>query len=76
MTVSKLLFVISNVARFHANFSLSIIVFYALLSCTLTITNPDISSMNGASTFNNFYSSGFNTIHSFEKNRMDLFKKL
>ena len=43
---------------------------------TLIIPNPDISSMNGASTFINFCSLGFNTMHSCGKNGIDLFKKL
>ena len=43
---------------------------------TLIIANPHISSINGASTFINFCSSGFNTICSFEKIGKDLFKKL
>ena len=40
------------------------------------MTNPYISSMNGASTFINFCSLGFNTMHSFGMNGIDLFKKL
>ena len=46
------------------------------LSSTLIIANPEISSMNGASTFINLCSFGFNTIHSFGKIGMDLFMKL
>ena len=46
------------------------------LSSTLIIANPDISSMNGASTFINLCSFGFNTMHSFGKIGKDLFKKL
>ena len=46
------------------------------LSSTLIIANPDISSINGASTFINLCSFGFNTICSFGKIGMDLFKKL
>ena len=76
MTVSKLLFVISSVATFHVNFNLSIIVFCTFLSNTLIMASPDISSMNGASTFIIFCSSGFNTMHSFRKLGIDLFKKL
>ena len=37
---------------------------------------PDISSMNGASPFINFCCLGFNNIHSFGKNGINLFKKL
>ena len=48
----------SSVAKFHVNFSLSIIVFCILLSNILIIANPDISPMNGASTFINLCSLG------------------
>ena len=74
--MSKWLFVISSVARFHVNFNLSIIVFCTFLSNTLNMANPDISFMSGASTFINFCSLSFNTIHSFGRNGIDLFKKL
>ena len=40
------------------------------------MANPDISSMNGASTFFNLCSLGFNTIHSFPKKWFNLFKEL
>ena len=40
------------------------------------MANPDISSMNKAYTFINFCSLGSNTIHSFGKIGIDLFKKL
>ena len=40
------------------------------------MANPVISSINGAVIFNNFCSLGFNTIHSFGKNGIYLFKKL
>ena len=76
MIVSKPLLVISNIAEFHRNFNLSIIVLCVFLSSTLIIANPDISSINGASTFNNLCSFGFNTMHSFGKIGKDLFKKL
>ena len=76
MTVSKPLLVISNIAEFCTNFNLSIIVLCVFLSSTLIIANPDISSINGASTFTNLCSFGFNTVHSFGKIGMDLFKKL
>ena len=46
MIVSKPLFVISNVAKFHMNFYLSIIVLCMFLSNTLIIANPEISSMS------------------------------
>ena len=76
MIVSKPLLVIPNVAEFHTNFNLSIIVLYMFLSRTLITANPDISSINGASTFINLCSFGFNTMHSFQKIGMHLFKKL
>ena len=69
INVSKPLFVMYKIARFHVNFNLSIIEFCAFLSKTLIITNPDISSMNGVSTFINFYSIGFKTICSFGKKK-------
>ena len=46
------------------------------LSSILTIASPDISSINGASTFINFCSLGFNTMYSLGKMGRDLFKKL
>ena len=66
----------SNVAKLHVNFNLSIIVLCVFLSSTLIIANPEISSMNGAFTFTNFCSFDFNTVCSFGKMGMDLFKKL
>ena len=66
----------SNIAEFHMNFNLSIIVLCMVLSSTLIMANPDISSMNGASMFINFCSSGFNTMHSYGKIGKDLFRKL
>ena len=76
MIVSKSLFVISNVAKFHINFNLSTIVPCVFLSSTLIIANPAISSMNGASTFINLCSFHFNTICVLGEIGMDLFKKL
>ena len=76
MIVSKPLLVISNVAEFHRNFNLSIIVLCVFLSNTLIIANPDISSINCASNFTNLCSFGFNTRYSFGKISTDLFKKL
>ena len=75
MIVSKQLLVLSNVAEFCVNFNLSILVLCVFLSHSLIIANPDISSINGASTFINFCSFGFNTMHSFGKISKDLFKK-
>ena len=51
-------------------------VLCVFLSSTLIIANPDISSINGDSTFINLCSFGFNTMHSFGKIGKDLFKKL
>ena len=73
---STQLLVISNVAKFHTNFNMSIIVLCVFLYSTLIIANCDISSINSASTFINLYPFGFNTMHSFGKIGMDLFKKL
>ena len=76
MIVCKPVLVKSIVAEFCTNFNLSILVLSVFLSSTLIIAYPDISSINGASTFINLCSFDFNTIHSFEKIGMDLFKKL
>ena len=76
MIASKPVLVLSNVVYFCTNFNLNIIVIYVVLSSTLIIANPDISSMNGASTFISFCSFGFSTIHSFGKIGKDLFRKL
>ena len=76
MIVSKPLLVISNVAEFHINFKLSIIVLFVVLSSTLIIVNPDISSINGASTCMSFCSFEFSTIHSFGKKGKDILRKL
>ena len=76
MIVSKPLLVICNIVEFHMNFNLSIIVLCVFLSSTLIIANPDISSINGASTFINFCPFGFITMCSFGKIGIDLFKKL
>ena len=63
-------------AKFHVNFDFSIIVFCTFLSYTVIMACPEISSINGASTFINFCSLGLNTMHSFRKIGIDLFKKL
>ena len=47
-----------------------------LLSNILIMMNPDISSINGVSTFINFCSIGLITMCSFGKNGTDLFQKL
>ena len=59
MVVFKQLLDISNVAEFQMNYNLSIIVHCVFFSSTLTIAKPDISSINGASTFINFCSLWF-----------------
>ena len=46
------------------------------VSSTLTIASPDISSINGESTFINFSSFGFNITHFPRKFGRDPFKKL
>ena len=74
MIVSKPLLIISNVTELCMNFNLSIIVLCVFLPSTLIIANPDISSINGASTFISFCSFGFNTTWSFEKIGKGLFK--
>ena len=58
------------------NFNHDIIVLCVFLSSTLIIANPHISSLNCASTFINLCSFGFNSMSSFGKIGMDLFKKL
>ena len=67
MTVSKPLLVMSTVAEFHKKFNLSIILLCVFLSNTLIIADPDISSINGVSTFINLCPFGFNTMHSLGK---------
>ena len=42
----------------------------------MTIANPEVSSMKGASIFINFCYFGFKTICSLEKKGIDLFRKL
>ena len=74
--MSKPFLFISSVAEFHMNFNLSIIVLCVILSIILIIANPDSSSINGASTFINFCSLGFSTIHSYGKMGKDLVRKL
>ena len=74
--VSKPLLAVSNVDEFHMNFILSIIVLCVFLSSISIIANPNISSINGASTIINLCSFGFNTMHSFGTIGMELFKKL
>ena len=61
------MFVTSNVAKFLTNLTLSIHVLLVLLSNIFTVTNPNISSMNGNSLLINFCSNSFNIAFSFEK---------
>ena len=75
-SLSTPLFITSNIAKFHVNLSFSIIVFCAFLSYILTIVNPEISSTYGASIFINFYSFCFDTICSFTRKGINLFRKL
>ena len=63
-------------AKFCMNFDLSMIVFCTFLSNTLIMASLEISSINGASTFINLCSLGFNTMCSFGKIGTDLLKKL
>ena len=74
--VSKPLLAMSNVAELCMNFSFSNIVLCVVPSNILTITTPDISSINGAFNLINFHSFGFNTVSSFGKKGKDLFKNL
>ena len=70
ITVSKPLFVTSSIATFH------VCHISTFLSNTFISTKPEISSMNGASTFISLCSFGFDIMFSFGKNGIDLFKKL
>ena len=74
--VSGPLLPMSSAAGLCMNFSFSNIVLCVFPSSILIITNPDISSINGALTLISFCSFGFSTIHSFGKMGKDLFKKL
>ena len=51
-------------------------VLCVVLSSILIIASPDISSINGASTFISFCSFGFSNMCSFGKIGKDLFRKL
>ena len=61
---------------FHVNFTFNTITMRVNLSNNLTMAKPEISSKNGASTFVNFCSLGFNIIFSFRSIGSDLFKKI
>ena len=58
--VSFPMFLISKIALLHVNFSLIDRVLLVLPSMILIIVKPEILSTNGALTFTNFFSSGFN----------------
>ena len=75
-TISKPLFVTSNMAKFCIHFNFTIIVFCVFLSNILTIAKPEISSTNGASILINYCPFGFNNICSLAKKGIDLFKML
>ena len=66
----------SKVAKFCINLSFNIIVFIDFLSNILTIANPEMSPIKGASIFINHCSFGFSIICSLGKNDIDLFRKL
>ena len=76
ITVSELLFVISNITKFHVNSNFNIIILCISLSSIFTIAKPEISSINGVSTLTNFCSFGFKIIFSFGNRGIDLFKNL
>ena len=65
--VSKILLVIYNVTKFHMSFNFIIIILWVVLSSILIRASPDILSVSVASTFINFCSLGFNTMHSHGK---------
>ena len=50
---------------FHANLTFNTITLWVDVSNNLTMAKPEISSENGASTFPNFCSFGFNIIFPF-----------
>ena len=73
ISISELLFIISNIAKFHLTFN--IIVLCVSLSNIFTIAMPEISSINGASILINFCSFGFRTIFPSGNKGINLFKK-
>ena len=76
MSISELLFVLSNITRVHVNLTSNIIVVCVSLSNIFTMAKPEISSTNGASILINFCSFGFRNIFSFRNKGIDMFKKL
>ena len=63
-------------ATFYTNLTFNTVTLLVDLSYNLTMDKPEISSRNGASTFINFCSFGFNIIFSFGNMVTNLFKKL
>ena len=76
MSISELLFVISNIAKFCVNLTFNIIVLCVILSNIFSLAKPEILPTNGASSLINFCSFGFRIIFSFRNKGIDLFKKL
>ena len=76
MSISELLFIISNIDKFYVNLPFNIVVQCVSLSNIFTIAKPEILSRNGTSTLINFCSFGFKIIFSFRNKGIDLFKKL
>ena len=76
ITVSCVLFTMSRDAQFLTNFNFNTTVHHPSLSIIFTIMWPEISSINGASIFTNFFSLGLTIVCSFEKNGIDLFRNL
>ena len=74
--VSFSAFFMSKTALLHVNFNFINRVLLLIPSIILIITNPEISSINGALTFTSFCSSGFNIISFSGYIGTDLFKNL
>ena len=66
----------SRDVMFLTYFNFNTTVHLPSLSIIFIIVWPEISSINGASIFTNFFSFGLTTVCSFEKNGIDLFKNL
>ena len=66
----------SNIVKFHGNFTINIIILCVSLSNIFTIAKPEILSIKSAYTLINFCPFGFKTIFSFGNRGKDLFKKL
>ena len=67
-------FFISKTALLHVSFNFINRVLWVPPSIILIIANPEISSINGALTFTNFFSFGFNIISFSGYIGIDLFK--